>query len=367
MRIEARAECEDVRRRISARRVAAQELARHAFDAPEDLVAWLGAVQAQDYAGVKWALGLRLRGGTEDAIERALDAGAILRTHAFRFTWQLVTPADVRWMLALVAPRLHARAARRNKELELDPETLRKSKRVVERALRDGEHLTRHELAAALERAGISPAKQRLAHILAHAEIDGVICSGARRGKQSTYALLDLRTPSTRPIARDEALATLAARYFRSRGPATVADFVWWSGLAPSDARAGLDGAKRGLVSDIIDGRTYFLADGGAARRARSGSVWLLPPFDEYLIAYRDRTAVLDPRHAKRVNRGGGLLDPSVVEGGRVVGTWRRTIARGAVAIEISPFAPMSARAFAGAAKRYAAFLGLTPTVHCRA
>jgi hypothetical protein len=347
--------------RIEARRLAAQQLARPAFEAPEELVAWLGAVQAQDYAGAKWALGVRLRDATDASIERALASGAILRTHAFRFTWQLIAPADVRWMLELVAPRLRARAARRNRELELDAKTLAKSNRALAKALDGGEHLTRDELGAALARAGVSPRGQRLAHLLAHAEVDAVICSGARRGKQRTYALLDRRAPKGRALARDEALAELASRYFRSRGPATIADFIWWSGLAPSEARAGAHEAR--IVSEVIDGRTYFFADDDPPP---ARGVWLLPAFDEYLVAYRDRAAVLDPRHTKRLNRGGGMLDPCVVVDGRVVGTWKRTLAKAEVAIDIAAFTRASARAFAGAAKRYATFLGLTPTVHSR-
>jgi hypothetical protein len=347
--------------KLANRRLHAQQIARHDFTAPADLVAWLGAVQAQDCGAAKWGLGLRLpEGATEATIERALADGAILRTHALRGTWQLVTPKDVRWMLALVAPRLAARLATRHRQLELDAATFRRSNAALEKALRGGSHLTRAELAAVLRRARISTAGQRLAHLLAQAEADALICSGARRGKQSTYALLDLRSPAPpRPLTRDEALAELAQRYFRSRGPATIADFAWWSGLPAAEARAGLESVKMSLVSDAIDGEIYWRSDELAPRR-RSTDAYLLPAFDEYLIAYRNRDAVLAPRHVKHLH-GGGLLDPIVVLDGRVIGTWRRTFGRRSVAIEIDPFEPTSRRhpAIADAEAKYGAFLGL--------
>jgi hypothetical protein len=359
---------------VNAQRLRAQQLDRPELQTAEDLVAWFGAVQAQDYAGSKWALGVRLSGlldrpaPTDAAVERLLASGAILRTHAFRFTWQLVAPADVRWMLALVAPRLKARAARRNKELELDASTLLKSNAVLERVLRDGQHRIRAELSTALERAGISTAGQRLSHLLAHAELDAVIVSGARRGKQSTHALLEQRAPKARaPLARDEALSELALRYVKSRGPATAADFSWWSGLPASEARAGLEAIKSTVVCEVRGGQRYFRSSEHSTPRARrSPAALLLPAFDEYLIAYRAREASLDPAQAKRINAGGGLLDPVVVVSGRVIGRWRRTLARSAVTIAIEPFESGTAqtkRAMVAGAQSYAAFIELGASV----
>jgi hypothetical protein len=343
-------------------RLGPQQISRHDFRDPADLVEWLGAVQAQDYGASKWALGLRLSGKpTDELVERAVAEGTILRTHALRWTWQFVSPKDIRWLLALVAPRLVSRADRRNRELELDRATFRKSNVVIEKALRDGRHLTRDELGERLAKARISPAGQRLPHILAHAEIDGVICSGARRGKQSTYTLLDIRAPSIgQPMPRDEALANLARRYFRSRGPATIADFTWWSGLASSDARRGLEAVESTLTSAVMTGRTYYRGDRETARSAR-GVAYLLPAFDEYLVAYRARETVLESRHLKRINAGGGMLGPCVVVDDRVIGSWRRELGRSTVAVEIRMFEKppgSTRRAIVSAAQRYGAFLG---------
>jgi hypothetical protein len=348
---------------VSDRRLGAQQVAHHQFSEPGEVVEWLGAVQAQDYGAAKWAVALRLAPGVTDAnLEQAVGDGTILRTHVMRWTWQFVSPADLRWMLALVAPRLVTRSATRHRQLGLEAATFRRSNSAIEKALRGGRQLTREELAGVLGSVGISTAGQRLAYLLGWAEIHGVICSGARRGKQSTYALLDDRVPKhPRTLTRDESLAELAFRYFRSRGPATVADFVWWSGLSPSDGRAGLEFVKAKLVSEVIGGQTHWRGEGGVGRVA-SATVHLLPAFDEYLVAYRNRDAVLDPKHVKRINAGGGLLAPCIVAGGRVIGIWRRTLTTTTVTIELRPFQGIEApapRALDDAATRYAHFLGL--------
>jgi len=357
---------------IAAQRLAAQQIAHRTFTSPAELVAWMGAIQAQDPLAARWAVGLRLGrpGAAADAnaIEAALADGSVLRTHVMRWTWQLVTPADLHWMLPLVAPRLMARAARRHRELALDSGTFRKAEAALTRALADGAHRTRAEVGAALRAAGIAPDGQRLPHLLGHAELLGLLCSGAPRGKQATWALLAQRAPRVgATLARDEALAELARRYFRSRGPATPADFAWWSGLAPTDARAGLAAVTSELTSESIGGVTYWRArQPSRVPPAALAEAYLLPAFDEYLVAYRDRTAVLSPSDSRRINAGGGLLAPTIVVGGRVVGVWRRTLARGVVKIAFSLFekpTPRERVRIVAAAERYGAFLGLEATI----
>ena len=218
-----------------------QKLARSEFREPGDVVAWLGAAQAQDYPSAKWAIGMRANGITDADVERAFNEGTVLRTHFLRPTWHFVTPADIRWMLTLSGPRVHAVNASYYRKFGLDSATLARSRATLERALQSGTHLTRSELASALRRAGIAADGPRLAYLVMHAELDQVICSGARRGKQFTYALLDQRVQGVATVARDEALAELTRRYFSSRGPATLRDYVWWSGLTVRDARAGIE------------------------------------------------------------------------------------------------------------------------------
>jgi hypothetical protein len=358
---------------VAAQRLAAQRIARPDHRSPAALVAWMGAIQAQDPAGARWAVALRLAGKpvAEQEILGALQEGSIIRTHVMRWTWQLVTPADLHWMLPLVAARLFQRAARRFRELGLDQKTLGRSRAILERALRDGAHLTRDELRAALEAGRVSAAAGgRLSHLLAHAELQGVICSGAPRGAAATYALLETRAPRpASPWSREESLAELARRYFRSRGPATVADFTWWSGLSPAEARAAAQSVESELARQEIDGYTAW-ADPDAGRPRSGERAHLVPPFDEILVAYKDRAALLDPAHARRLNAGGGMLAPSVVLGGRVGGIWRRTMGRTEVAVSISAFDRLTRTdrdAVAQAAERYARFLGLKLALAFRA
>ncbi len=326
---------------IGLRRISAQRIAHDGNRGAGEVVAAMAAVQAQDYLACKWAIGLRVAGATEATIDRALASGEILRTHAMRGTWQLIAPEDVRWIVALVAPGLAKRFERRHRELELDAATIAKSNAVIAKALRDGEHRTRADLAAVLTRAKISPAGQRMPHLLGCAELAGLICSGVPRGKQVTWALVDERAPGARTMARVDAIAELARRYVRTRGPATVADFTWWSGLSAADARAGFEAAQDVTPEPI--------------RAAPRGH--LLPGFDELLVAYRDRDDLIDPRHVARLNAGGGLLHPAVVQDGRVIGTWRRTLGK-QVVIDVELFARGDAGVIRDAAARYAAFLG---------
>jgi len=217
---------------IAQQRLQNHHLSHPQLKRPDAIVAWLGAVQAQEYAGAKWALVQRMPGATDAAIEQAFTDGAILRTHLLRPTWHFVTPADIRWMLALTAPRVHALNAYYYRKCELDKTIFARSHDALVNALQGGKQLMREEVRTVLEQAGIATKGDlRFAYLMMHAELDGIVCSGARRGKQFTYALVEERVPPTRKVDRDEALAELVKRYFTSHGPATVQDFTWWSGL----------------------------------------------------------------------------------------------------------------------------------------
>src|SRR5436190_10253869 len=229
---------------IAHRRMRNQRLVGAPFATPDEAVGLLVAVQSQDYAGAKWAVGQRVRGATDAALERAFDSGAILRTHVLRPTWHFVTPADIRWLLKLTAPRVSAAMAYYNRKFELDARTFRRSQSLLAKALEGGRHLTREELTQVLERAGIGCKELRPTLLMMQAELDAVITSGPRRGKQFTYALLDERAPPEKTLARDEGLAVLALRYFASHGPAQIRDFAWWSGLTIADAKAGVAMAR---------------------------------------------------------------------------------------------------------------------------
>jgi len=275
-----------------------------------------------------------------------------------RGTWHFVTAADIRWLLTLMAPRRIANTASWYHRLELDDATFAKSRAVFAQTLQGGKQLTRQELAAALGQVGISTAGLRLTFLLSRAELEGVIGSGARRGKQFTFALLDELVPVSRMLERDEALAELARRYFTSHGPATLQDFVWWSGLTAADARAGLEVVKSQLIQEVIDGQAYWLSPSLPSAKVAEPSAYLLPAFDEYTVAYKDRSAVLDPAYAIQAGNG---ISPTIVVDGQIVGTWKRTFTKDAVVITLSPFTLLSEaqnQAVAAAAERYRRFVG---------
>jgi hypothetical protein len=324
-------------------------------------VKWLGAVQAQDYLGAKWALGLRIQAASDETIEKAFADGEILRTHVMRPTWHFVAPADIRWLLKLTSPRVNRASAYYYRKYELDDKVFARSNRALANALRGGKQLTRDELRRAVDRSGVaSHDLLRFSHILLRAELDGVVCSGARKGKQFTYALLDERVPGNKVKSRDEALAELTRRYFTSHGPATLQDFTWWSGLTTADARSGLEMVQHHLAKEEIDGKTYWLPSSMPAIKRVERVACLLPTYDEYLVAYKDRSAALD---SKQTIPGNVVFSSAIVIGGRVVGSWKRTPKKEAVIITLNPFSPLNKAeilAVTEAAHRYGTFLGLS-------
>ena len=291
---------------LVAARLDNQRLASAPFKEAVDVVRWFGAVQAQDFNAAKWALALRMRKATDGVIEEAFNKGEILRTHVMRPTWHFVAPEDIRWLLQLTAPRVNLRAGPNYRKFELDAEVLKRSNKIFTKVLQGGKLLTRATLKSALNAAGIDANDGvRLAHILLRAELDGVICSGPRLGKQFTYALLEERAAAAKTIKRDEALAELTRRYFRSHAPATLQDFVWWSGLTVEDAKRGM--AEVGTP------------DSARTKQLSANSTHLLPAFDEYFVAYKDRQIA-----------GGSLspwdvLGPTFIIDGVAAGTWKRT------------------------------------------
>jgi hypothetical protein len=336
---------------LAARRLTTQRLAGAPFASVQQAVGWLGAVQSQDYAGAKWALGMRTRGLTDADVDRLFDAGAILRTHVMRPTWHFVVPEDVRWLLALTAPRVKLVLAPYDRRLGIDAALLRRSHAVLEAALRGGSHRTRNELAKALERSGIPASGQRLGHLVMHAELDAVVVSGPRRGRQFTYALMDERAPAARRLDRDEALAELTRRYFTGHGPAQVPDFTWWSGLTAADAKRGLALVGPALAHEVVDGRSYWYGPDEPPPAPAGPLVHLLPNYDEFLIAYRDRSASLDPRLEWATLPDGGILAHVVLLDGRVLGGWKRRAGTSQVVVELGPLGDLDAAASAALAR----------------
>jgi len=353
---------------IATRRLSAQRLLGEPFDSVTEAVGRLGAVQSQDYAGAKWALAQRTRGVRDADLDRAFDAGALLRTHVLRPTWHFVLPADIRWLLELTGPRVKARLALYDGRLEVDAALIRRCESVFEAALRDGASLTRTGLSAALETAGISAAAQRLGHLVMHAELDGVIASGPRRGKQFTYALLEERAAGARRLQREEALAELAVRYFSGHGPAQVEDCAWWSGLTMADVRRGLNLAGPALAREEFGGKPYWSSPDAPVADLRGPIVHLLPNYDEYLVAYRDRSAALDPARGFDLAPfpNGSILAHALLLNGQIWGGWKRRLGSRTAAVELGALDVMTAaeaEAIGPAADRFGHFLGLPVTV----
>jgi uncharacterized membrane protein (DUF2068 family) len=327
---------------ISTLRLQNQQVAATKFKTANELVGWMGAMQAQDYNQAKWAIGVRLPHLTEDQIESAFNQGDILRTHLMRPTWHFVSPEDIYWLVGLSAKQIKSSMKTRNRQLELTEEVFKTSQEVIIKALEGNHHLTRDELSEFLNAAGISTKEQRLPHILMEAEIDRIICSGPLKGKKQTYALLEERVPNKIELTTDEALALLARKYFTSHGPATLADFTWWSGLPVSQARKAIALNDKNLHSEIIDGETYWMADQQISTSPLPHSAFLLPAFDEYLVSYKNREAAINEEdHAKAVSKN-GIFWPIVVINRQISGLWKKTAKKDLLIIEINHFRPHS-------------------------
>jgi hypothetical protein len=328
-----------------------------------EVVAELGAVQAQDYAGAKWALTQRSGFRSDAAIEKEIVEGRILRTHVLRPTWHFVAAADIGWLLQLTGPRVLAKMASYDKVLGLTPQIFRRCNNIIARALEGGRYLTRSEIGAVLRRNRVSNiTPQRLGHIVMHAELNAIVCSGPRKGKQFTYALLDERASAHASHDFDELLLELTRRYFRTRSPATAYDFAWWSGLTVNEARRGITMFDDELEKITIDDKHYWLHPRAVAAPSERGSTFLLPNYDEYFIGFRDRSAIGERmRHVKLVTGGNALISNVVIVEGQIVGGWRRSVSDSEIAVDLTlpiRLTPQERKQIDAAVNGFRAYLG---------
>jgi hypothetical protein len=352
---------------IAHQRFFNQHIARAKFEKPDEVVAWLGAMQGQEYAMAKWAVAQRMQETTESVIERAFADGAILRTHLLRPTWHLVTPADIRWVLALTGPRVHAVNGHMYRKLGMDDAFFQRSNAALIKALQGGRQLTRVELASALQQAGIDTVGElRMGYIMMRAELDAIVCSGARRGKQFTYALLEERVAPVKKLEREEALVELVRRYFTSRGPATMKDFVVWSGLTMADVKKGIEMLKPKLEHEVVDSQTYWFAEPTSPNTRASKTAHLLPIYDEYVMGYKDRSAILGVLEKESLDASSIAFDNIIVMDSMLIGSWKRTLSKSEVVVETNFNVPLTKtiqQAVAKAVERYGKFLGLSPVM----
>jgi hypothetical protein len=349
---------------IGRRRLEAQQLVTPPFAAVPDIVARLAAVQAQDYGAAKWGIGLRGRGLLDADVERAFNAGEIIRTHVLRPTWHFVAPADLRWLLQLTAPRVHLANGPYYREAGIDAKLVRRCDAILEKALRDGHHLTRAELRAAFARGRVDASDgRRLGYLMMRAELDGVVCSGPLRGRQQTYALVEERVPPAAARTREEGLFELARRYVASRGPVTANDFAWFSGLTVTEARRGLESLGSMATRATIGDRLYWTTGNRAPRPVARRAIHLLPNYDEYFIGYRDRGAFLERVRSERVPMPTPALERHVIaSGGQLAGGWKRSMSRKVVTIALDVVVRLTRpeqQALTSAAKAYGDFLQL--------
>lgn len=303
---------------IIHRRLINQRIAGEGFTEPARLIQWMGCIRAGDFAAAKWAIGNRVAGSTDKTIERAFNQGHILRTHILQPEWHFISPADIRWMLALTSSRLRSFNKEIYRTLGIDAAILKKSKRILVRALEKGQQ-TRKQLWDALKKEHIHADELRMGWLLMDAELDGLICSGGMEGHRFTYALLDQRAPMIRSRAKEELLAELVRRYFLSRGPATIHDFAGWSGLRSTDIRTGMELNKQWLASEVVNGQVYWFDPSGSVA-VHPSSLLLLPALDEWTMAYS----------------GNSFFKPMLVIDGQISGTWTAVLGKDTVAIDVT-------------------------------
>ena len=323
---------------ISNARLISQKIDPPGFKTAKEIVSWMGAIQAQDYSMAKWAIGIRLNDTSDTIIESSIDRGEIIRIHILRPTWHFVSADDIYWMLQLSSPKINSSLKSRHKQLELTESVISKTNSILERMLYGGTSLTRDELAGEFRKAGINTEANRLSHILFRAEMDRIVCSGPKKENKLTYSLLQERVPDKKSLSKDESLAELAKRYFHSRCPATLEDFIWWSNLSISDARKAINSVKSDLFQETIGKKSYLIPNTFSGKVPGNSSLYLLPAYDEFLISYKDRSSSLSSIYNKKTVSDNGIFHPSIVVNGQVAGLWKRTIQKNKVTIETDFF-----------------------------
>jgi hypothetical protein len=345
-------------REVVLRRLAASGLTGPLRPSPERVVGDLLAVQSQDVQPSAWSVAQRTQGGTEAVVSAARDDGRVVRTHVLRTTWHDVRQEDLRWLLALTAPRVLQLAAAPRRELGLDDELLATARRAVEPAVA-GRTRTRPQLAQVLADAGLVLDARALGWVLMLLELHAVVCSGPRERSLHTYALLDERVPPS--PCPDDPTAELVRRFLRGHGPATVKDLSWWSSLRVSDLRRALAGLGEQVRRDEVDGlELWSCAD--AAPPLPAPGVQLVQAYDEHLVAFTQSKHLTDPERA--VGRRERPYMGVVLHDGVVAGSWGRTVHAAGVTVRVTPLdGPLDLAGLQAAAGAYGAFLGLPATL----
>lgn len=351
---------------ILALRLRNQQLLQPQFTKPADVVRHLGAMQAQDFLGVMWSIGTRVPDATEQEIEMAINKGEIVRSWPMRGTLHFMAPEDLRWMLRLMAPRVIKKMASRHQQIGLGEDVFAKSRKIIGNELKGDKQYTRAEMTEILQANGVDTEGQKAYHIMIHTAMLGDVCVGPRKGKQPTFVLVDEWIPPAAELTPGQSLAQIAERYFIGHGPATIKDFIWWTGLTTTEAKAGIALAGPKLTSQIIDDAEYWMSSGVIDNISpHDGEALLLPGFDEYMLGYTDRSLQLGPA-SSYIKPKNGVFDSTIVVNGTVVGVWRRTLKAREVVIALTFFQKLTLdqeTSVRRKAEQYAAFVGLAPNI----
>ncbi|MDD4777628.1 MAG: winged helix DNA-binding domain-containing protein [Fermentimonas sp.] len=315
-----------------------QLLSAHTLKDPVEIVSYMCAIQSQALEMAKWAIGSRLKECSNKSVTDALNTGEIIRTHILRPTWHFVAAEDIYWMYELSYSRLKPVYQSYAKMLKADETLLYSYLPHIESLLRDGRHLTKQEIGNKLKDVGFELDDNNLSVLLSFAELERIIVNGRLDGNKQTFTLLEEWSPYRKSISRDEALERLADKFFRSHGPATLQDFVWWSGLTLTECRKALEMINPSFVSEMVNGRECWMANDIRTPPVNVNSALLLAPFDEFLVSYKDRSEIFDSDHLRRVVTKNGIFSPTIMLNGKVIGTWKKIMKRNNTEIVLSFF-----------------------------
>ena len=301
-----------------------QQLVAPKFSDPAEVVGYLGAIQAQEYRLMRWAVAMRTKKPSMKAFKEAFNSGRIIRLHLMRGTWQLITAEDYWPILELCAPKAISvtKGWMSSNKISIPDEEMMQIREILLQTAVDKRSVTKEDFVQALAEKDITMDDHRLSYHIRMTEMSGLLCSGDLLPMKASYALTANKVKSTVKMNRDEALMRFTRKYFQSRQPATLEDFVWWSGLNVSDCRKGI-----ALLGDTIHvehwkGRDFYLTDDCRTRGFRKGQFLLIPPYDEYLIGYKSRDIVLLPEHRHHAHNNSGIFQPIIAHDGIICGNW---------------------------------------------
>lgn len=313
-------------------------LLTHEIKEPHGIVSWMGAMQSQALDMAKWAIGSRLENRNIKDIDEALNTGKVIRTHILRPTWHFVSAEDIHWIHDLSSPRLKPIYRSYAKGSGADESLIFRAVPMVEKILEGGKHLTKQEIGTALVEHDLQLDDRTLQLTISYAETEGILVNGRQKGNKQTFTLLEEWVPRQKTITKEEALECLARRFFTSHGPATIHDFIWWSGLTITQCRQAIEMIKADFICETINGRDFWMRNDTKTPPADKDYAFLLAPFDEFVVSYKDRSEIIEDHHYSKVMTKNGLFSPTIILNGEIIGSWKKIVQKKSPRIELSFF-----------------------------